>query len=88
MNNQHIITIQPQSVHAVCGLDGHCITCSDEAVAVTVISIDDSTGLAQVAVEDVVEEVDITLIDAVTIGDMVLVHGGVAISHLGKAGHE
>lgn len=94
MNNQHtlntpnLIAIQPQSVHAVCGLDGHCITCSDEAVAVTVISIDDSTGLAQVAVEDVVEEVDITLIDEVTIGDRVLVHGGVAITHLGKAEHE
>jgi hydrogenase maturation factor len=88
MNNSHIISIQPQSVHAVCGLDGHCITCSDEAVEVKVVSIDDSTGLARVAVEDVVEEVDITLIDEVTVGDRVLVHGGVAISHLGSAEHE
>lgn len=94
MNNKHttdsasLITIQPQSVHATCGLDGHCITCSDDAVAVTVVSIDDTTGLAQVTVEDVVEEVDITLIDEVTVGDMVLVHGGVAITHLGRTEHE
>jgi len=88
LDTASLITIQPQSVHTTCGLDGHCITCSDEAVAVTVISIDDSTGLAQVAVEDVVEEVDITLIDEVTVGDMVLVHGGVAITHLGRAEHE
>ena len=93
VNNKHIdtpnlIPIQSQSVHAVCGLDGHCITCSDEAVEVRVVSIDDSTGLARVAVEDVVEEVDITLIDEVTVGDRVLVHGGVAITHLGRAEHE
>jgi len=76
--------IESQSVHTTCGIDGHCITCSDEAVTVKVVSIDDTTGLALVAVEDVTEEVDITLLETVAVGDSVLVHGGVAIAHLGK----
>ncbi len=80
-----LIAIESQSVHTSCGLDGHCITCSDEAVTVKVLSVDDTTGLAVVAVEDVTEEVDVTLIETVTAGDMVLVHGGVAIAHLGEA---
>ena len=79
-----LIPIESQSVHTSCGIDGHCITCSDEAVTVTVVSVDDTTGLALVAVEDVTEEVDITLIETVAVGDSVLVHGGVAIAHLSK----
>jgi hydrogenase maturation factor len=78
------IPIESQSVHTSCGIDGHCITCSDEAVTVTVVSVDDATGMALVSVENVTEEVDITLIETVVVGDNVLVHGGVAIAHLGK----
>lgn len=78
------IPTESQSVHSSCGIDGHCITCSDEAVTVTVVSVNDTTGLALVAVEDVTEEVDITLIETVATGDSILVHGGVAIAHLGK----
>ncbi|GAC1644640.1 MAG: hypothetical protein NVS4B12_09930 [Ktedonobacteraceae bacterium] len=88
ISSPKLIEVQPQSVHTTCDIDGHCITCSDEAVAVEVISIDDTTGLALVTVEDVIEEVDITLLETVTAGDSVLVHGGVAIAHLGKAEHE
>ena len=84
MSTPKLIPIESQSVHTSCGIDGHCITCSDEAVTVTVVSIDDITGMALVAVEDVTEEVDITLIETVEVGDSVLVHGGVAIAHLGK----
>ena len=40
--------------------------------------------MALVAVEGVTEEVDVTLIDTVSIGDSILVHGGVAIAHLGE----
>ncbi len=80
-----LIPIESSSVHTSCGIDGHCITCSDEAVTVTVLSVDDTTGLALVAVENVTEEVDVTLIETVKVGDSVLVHGGVAIAHLGEA---
>ena len=83
-NTPKLIPLELQSVHTTCGIDGHCITCSDEAVTVKVVSIDDITGLALVAVENVTEEVDITLLETVTVGDSILVHGGVAIAHLGE----
>jgi hydrogenase assembly chaperone HypC/HupF len=73
-----------------CSLDseGHCITCSDEALPVTVLRVDSETGLALVAVQGVTEEVDITLVENVAPGDMLLVHGGVAIGHVDEANGE
>lgn len=62
--------------------DFHCITCSDEAVSVRVISVDHATALAQVAVGDSTGEVDISLIDGVSPGDTLLAHGGVALAHV------
>lgn len=62
--------------------EGHCITCSDEALPAKVLSVDQETGLALVTVNDMTEEVDITLVEDVTPGDMLLVHGGVAIASL------
>ena len=64
-----------------CDLDaeGRCITCSDEAIAATVQRVDEETGMAFVTIKDTTEEVDITLIDYVAEGDVILVHGGVAI---------
>jgi hydrogenase maturation factor len=69
---------------ASCELDaeGHCITCSDEALPAKILRIDEATGLALVEVEDTTEEIDITLVDDLAPGDMVLVHGGVAIGHV------
>jgi len=61
--------------------DGHCITCSDEALPVKIVSIDHTTGLALVEVQNKIEEIDITLVEDITEGDIVLVHGGVAIGH-------
>ena len=81
--------------YAACELDeeGHCITCSDEAVSVRVLRIDQEGGVALVSVKDatkdatkdVTEEVDISLVDDVVAGDTLLVHGGVAISRLDEA---
>jgi hypothetical protein len=62
--------------------DRHCLTCSDEAVEVIVVDIDTSSGLAHVQVNEQVEEVDISLIEQVTLGDTLLVHGGVAIQKI------
>ena len=69
---------------ASCELDaeGHCITCSDEALPAKILRIDEETGLALVEVKDTTEEIDITLVDNVAPGDLVLVHGGVAIGLL------
>lgn len=63
--------------------EGHCITCSDEAVSARVVRIDQQMGIAFVRVDDVIEEVDITLVDDVVPGDVLLVHGGVAIANTG-----
>src|SRR5438270_9493346 len=66
--------------------DGHCVTCSDEALPVKVLHVDAESGLALVEVKDTTEEIDVTLVDEVVPGDMLLVHGGVAIGHLGVQG--
>lgn len=69
-----------------CELDGegHCITCSDEAIAVRVLRVNGVSGMAVVTIEgsEVEEEVDVTLVDELAPGDVVLVHGGVAIAHI------
>jgi hydrogenase maturation factor len=68
----------------MCELDveGHCITCSDEAIAVRVLQVEQESGMALVEVENQTEEVDITLVEHVAPGDTLLVHGGVAIALL------
>lgn len=65
-----------------CALDaeGHCITCSDEALPARVLRIDQELGTALVEVVDGPVEVDITLVDEVVPGNWLLVHGGVAIA--------
>ncbi len=65
-------------------IDFHCITCSDEALPARVLSINEAAALAQVAIGGITEEVDISLVDAVAPGDLLLVHGGVALSNLGE----
>ena len=75
---QELTLIPPES----CSLDaeGHCITCSDEALQVRVLSVDCDTGVALVELGKNTEEVDISLVEEVVPGDMLLVHGGVAIA--------
>ena len=72
---------------ASCELDaeGHCVTCSDEALTARVLRVDQETGLALVEImaeKHTTEEVDITLVESVAPGDLLLVHGGVAIANL------
>ena len=61
---------------------GHCVTCSDEALPARVLSVDHDAGLALVTTNDTTLEVDISLVDALTADDRVLIHGGVAIAKL------
>ena len=65
-----------------CVLDaeGHCITCSDEALAARVLRIDQEMGSALVEIRGEPVEVDVTLVDEVVEGSWLLVHGGVAIA--------
>jgi hydrogenase maturation factor len=69
-------------VHKDCAptADGHCITCSDEALVATVLRVEQESSVALVSVQGLTEEIDITLVDTVVAGDQVLVHGGVAVA--------
>lgn len=68
-----------------CSTDGHCITCSDEALPARVLRVDKSTGLALVLIDGEQTEVDVTLVDDVQPDQILLVHGGVAIALLETA---
>ena len=78
-----------QSTHnPVCGLGeaDYCITCSDEALPARVVTVERQTGLALVEVLGARTEIDVTLIEAVTPGDWLLIHGGVAIARIEEEG--
>jgi hydrogenase expression/formation protein HypC len=60
--------------------DDVCITCSDQAVAVTVVRLLDDE-LAVVRTGDKEEEVSVALVSA-SVGDTVLVHASEAIAVL------
>jgi len=66
--------------HCAPTADGHCITCSDEALVATVLRVEQKDSVALVSVQGLTEEIDITLVDTVVAGDQVLVHGGVAVA--------
>jgi hydrogenase maturation factor len=60
-------------------VDG-CITGGDEAVAMTVLKVDEARGLALCAdTEDRQESVEIALVAPVAPGDSLLVHAATAI---------
>lgn len=84
--NEHSENDEASPLSSLCELDadGHCVTCSDEALPVRVLRVDRETGLALVEVKDTREEIDITLVDEVVPGDVLLAHGGVAIGHLSE----
>ena len=60
-------------------VEGHCTTCGDELLSARVLGINQENGTALVEIADATEEVDISLVDEVTPGALLLVHGGVAI---------
>jgi hydrogenase maturation factor len=70
-----------------CTLDGegHCITCSDEALHVRVLFVDNEHELAQVTLDGAEEEIDVSLVENIAPGDVLLVHGGVAIARVDEA---
>ena len=60
-----------------------CITCSDLGQVAEVSAIDDG-GRAQAVVAGRSETIDVSLVDRVAPGDLVLVHAGVAVTALGE----
>ena len=58
-----------------------CITCGDEAIAVAVLRVDATAGLAVcVDAESVQSTVETALVEPVGPGDRLLVHAGTAIA--------
>jgi hydrogenase expression/formation protein HypC len=68
----------PDDDGARCAADGSCITCSDAAVAVTVVALLDD-DLAVVDTGAGSEEVSVGLVTA-AVGDTILVHAREAIA--------
>jgi hydrogenase maturation factor len=65
-----------------CG-SGHCITCSDEGVEMSVVAVDHSREIALCESADGTRRsVEIALIDPVAPGDRLLVHADTAIAAL------
>jgi hydrogenase maturation factor len=60
-----------------------CITCSDEGRVAEVRALRDP-ATAEVVVSGLTETVDVSLVDPVEAGDLVLVHAGVVLSTLGR----
>jgi HupF/HypC family len=61
--------------------DPVCVTCSDEGDVAEVRAVHEG-GSAEVVLAGRTETVDVTLVDPVEPGDLVLVHAGVAITAL------
>ena len=68
--------------------DGHCSICGDEAKIARVMVIDRITGTADVTSDGCTTTVGIDLLDGVTLGALVLVHMGFAISLVSDGGLE
>jgi hydrogenase maturation factor len=72
-------------VTAAC-VDVHCITCGDQGVPLRIVALE-GAGLARCHDEAAPSEpdttVDVQLVGEVAPGDLVLVHAGVALVHLG-----
>jgi hydrogenase maturation factor len=61
----------------------HCVTCSDEGVAMRVLAVDEGRGLALCAGPDGARaSVEVALVGAVAPGDALLVHAGTALTRL------
>jgi hypothetical protein len=59
--------------------DEVCITCSDQLLAVLVTGVDAEAGIARGTIDGSTVEVGIDLLDGVTVGEVLLCHGGVAL---------
>jgi hydrogenase maturation factor len=63
--------------------DEHCITCGDQGIPMRVVALE-GDGLARCQIADESDStVDVQLVGDVAPGDLVLVHAGVALVHLG-----
>jgi hydrogenase maturation factor len=77
-------TILPLGSYCEPDEHGRCITCSDEALPLKVVEVDDLGWTAVVQMDGHPAEIDISLVEDVEIGTVVMVHGGVALEIVGS----
>jgi hydrogenase maturation factor len=77
----HVVFEHPGLLEEPACTDEVCITCSDQGRAGEVRAVH-ATGVAEVMVAGSLEAVDLSLVDPVMPGDLVLVHAGVALTNL------
>jgi hydrogenase maturation factor len=64
-----------------------CITCGDEAVAMRVLEVDGTRGLALcAAAAEEPSNVEIALVEPVRAGELLLVHAGTALARASERG--
>jgi hydrogenase maturation factor len=63
--------------------DVHCITCADEGTEMTVVELT-QCGAQCRDPDGIDQRVEIELVEPVEMGDLLLVHAGVAIANLGS----
>lgn len=59
--------------------DEVCITCSDQLLTMVVTGVDEAAGTARGTIDGLAVEVGIDLLDGVSVGEVLLCHGGVAL---------
>jgi len=67
------------------GHDDVCVTCADRLSAVRVDWVSDDGSLARGVTDGEMREINLELLDGVHSGDVVLVHGGVALQKADEA---
>jgi hydrogenase maturation factor len=78
------VTLPFTAADACATAEGHCITCSDEAVPVTVVTVDAERELALCETADGRREtIEIALVSPVLPAERLLVHAGTAIARQG-----
>ena len=74
----------PSTAGACRAAEGHCVTCSDEAVPVTVVAVDAERQLALCETADGRREtIEIALVSPVRPTERLLAHAGTAIGRQG-----
>jgi hydrogenase assembly chaperone HypC/HupF len=64
----------------------HCVTCSDEGIAMRVVAVDEERALALCTAPDGARSsVEVALVGPVAPGDALLVHAGTALTRLEEA---
>jgi hydrogenase expression/formation protein HypC len=73
----------PQNTYCTLDHDG-CVVCSDAGIPLRVISIEGDDALCEDALGNRTE-IAVELVKPVAVGDVLLTHGGIAISKVEKA---